>query len=108
MSFAGLEFIYAQSPNNMKGLQTGMFYLIYGIFSGIGATLYFGINLHNHNEKLTATLCLILVVIGIVGIVMYIITACRYKNRQRPTADGSEYDTQRRLIYEDVIIDSTA
>ena len=105
--FTGLEFIYAQSPNNMKGLQTGMFYLIFGIFSGIGSTLYFGINLHDRDGKLAPKLCLILVVIGIVGLAVYIVTACRYKNRQRPTVDGSEYDTQRRIMYEDVIIDST-
>ena len=92
----------------MKGLQTGMFYLILGIFSGIGATLYYAVNLHNHNGKLSPKLCLILFVIGIVGLVVYIITACHYKNRQRPTVDGSEYDTQRRIMYEDVIFDSTA
>ena len=92
----------------MKGLQIGIFYLILGIFSGIGSTLYFEINSHNHNGNLTPVLCLILFVIGIVGLVVYIITACRYKNRQRPTVDGSEYDAQRRVMYEDVIFDSTA
>ena len=106
--FAGLEFIYAQSPNNMKGLQTGMFYLIYGIFSGIGSTLYFGVNLHDHDGNLAPKLCLILVSIGIVGFIVYVVSACRYKNRQRPTVDGSEHDTQRRIMYENVIFDSTA
>ena len=93
----------------MKGLQTGMFYLIYGVFSGIGSTLYFGINVHNHDGNSNLPILgLILFVIGIVGLVVYIITACRYKNRQRPTSDGSEYDAQRRVMYEDVIFDSTA
>ena len=85
-----------------------MFYLIYGIFSGIGSTLYFGVNIRNHDGTLTPVLCLILFVIGIIGLLVYIITACHYKNRQRPTADGSEYDAQRRIMYEDVIFDSTA
>ena len=87
----------------MKGLQTGMFYLIYGIFSAVGSTLYFGLDIHNsRNTNLAAWLCFILVVIGFTGLAVYTMMACCYKNRQRPTTDGSEYDTQRRLIYEDV------
>ena len=80
-----------------------MFYLIYGIFSAIGSTLYFGVTFHNHSRDLMPELCLILVVIGVVGFLVYVLTACHYKNRQRPTIDGSEYDTQRRLMYEDVM-----
>ena len=103
MLITGLEFIYAQSPNNMKGLQTGLFYLIGGIFTAVGSTLYFGVNLHSSQTRsLTAWLCFILIVIGSVGFAVYVCVACCYKNRQRPTTDGSEYDTQRRMIYEDV------
>ena len=92
----------------MKGLQTGMFYLIYGVFSAIGSTVYFSLNIHgSNNGSLAAWLCFILVVIGSIGFAVYLLMACCYKNRQRPTTDGSEYDTQRRLIYEDVF-DSSA
>ena len=110
----GLEFIYAQSPNNMKGLQTGMFYLIFGIFSAIGSTIYYNFPAfkdsyaHDTSDSLAAWFCFMLVVIGTIGFVVYTTVACCYKNRQRPTTDGSEHDTQRRLIYEDVFDSGTA
>lgn len=88
----------------MKGLQTGLFYLTFGIFSAVGSSISFGLNVHDSQNtgSLPAWLCFILVSIGSVGFAAYFIMACCYKNRQRPTTDGSEYDTQRRLIYEDV------
>ena len=97
--FAGLEFIYAQSPNNMKGLQTGIIYLTFGIFSAVGTVLYF---CYPFGSCGNAWFCFILVSIGSVGFVVYTIVACCYKNRQRPTTDGSEYETQCRVIYSNV------
>lgn len=103
---AGMEFIYAQSPNNMKGLQTGMFYLIYGIFSAFGSIVYFGYLRHmkstNSNTVASdwAVFCIILLSIGVVGLISYMITACCYKNRQRPSTD--EADVQHILMYANV------
>ena len=98
---AGLEFIYAQSPNSMKGLQIGMFYLIYGIFSAVGSTIYFGYRyLKSGTEPDWSVFCLILVILGVVGLVIYIVAALCYKNRRRPATD--EADVQRRLMYANV------
>ena len=100
---AGLEFIYAQSPNNMKGLQIGIFYLIFGIFSAIGSTIYFGYSLHSGDGGTSTPwshFCLVLIAIGLVGFVVYVIVACCYRNRQRPAADEAE--VQRMLMYANV------
>lgn len=37
----GLEFIYAQSPESMKGLLTGLYYFIIGAFSGVGSLIFY-------------------------------------------------------------------
>ena len=97
-----MEFIYAQSPSNMKGLQTGMFYLIYGIFSAIGSTIYFVYPIHLKHAFTTiwSLFCVILLSIGIVGLVVYGTVAWCYKNRQRPATDEAE--VQRILMYANV------
>ena len=100
LSSKGLEFIYAQSPNNMKGLQMGMFYLIYGIFSAVGSSLYYGSLVHWNSDRKWSIFCFILLSIGSVGLVVYIVAARCYKNRQRPATD--EDATQRILMYANV------
>lgn len=82
--YVGLEFIYAQSPEQMKGFLTGLFYLVFGIFSG-AAALFFRFypitfnHFYNHS-----TYFIIYSVIGCIGLFMYIIIACLYSNRDRP------------------------
>ena len=39
--FIALEFIYAQSPESMKGLLTGLFYLILGLTSILSSGVYY-------------------------------------------------------------------
>ena len=103
----GLEFIYAQSPNNMKGLQTGMFYLIYGVFSAFGSTIHFIYVTHLQQDHSIlyfplewSLFCVILLSIGLIGLVVYGIVAWCYKNRQRPATDEAE--VQRILMYANV------
>ena len=36
----GLEFIYAQSPESMKGLLTGLFYFAFGFFSEVAVLIF--------------------------------------------------------------------
>ena len=90
----------------MKGLQTGMFYLIFGVFSAVGSSVYLGylnhISYTSPSSVATSwsNFCVILVSIGTVGLVVYIVVAFCYKNRQRPATD--EADAQRRLLYANV------
>lgn len=84
MPVAGLEFIYAQSPEQMKGFLTGLFYLVFGLFSGAASLFFYyypvRINqLHSH-----ATYFTIYSVVGGIGCVMYLTVACLYSNRDRP------------------------
>ena len=39
-NFAVLEFIYAQSPESMKGLLTGLYYLFRGLSSTVSSALF--------------------------------------------------------------------
>ena len=90
----------------MKGLQIGMVYLIFGTFRAFGSIVYFGYQHHMNstNSKSLAkdwsVFCLILVILGVVGLVIYIVAALCYKNRRRPATD--EADVQRRLMYANV------
>jgi heme/copper-type cytochrome/quinol oxidase subunit 2 len=86
----------------MKGLQTGMFYLIYGIFSAIGSTIYYVYPIHLKQAFAInwSLFCVVLLSIGIVGLVVYALVAWCYKNRQRPATDEAE--VQRILMYANV------
>ena len=101
----GLEFIYAQSPESMKGLLTGLFYCVFGISSGGGILVYyFFTQKHSKYENVYAAIqdvkginfvlwyYVILAVIAVLGFVVYSIVAVLYTNRQRPPAPGLEDD----------------
>ena len=68
----------------MKGLLTGLFYLVFGLSSG-AASLFFYFypvnfdQLHSHACYFT-----IYAVVGAIGFVMYVVVACLYSNRERP------------------------
>ena len=95
-----LEFIYAQSPENMKGLMTGLFYLIFGVFSGLSSALFYSReqwrdgDYHHINDVLWYHV--ILASVALVGFVVYIISACLYSNRRRPHS-GEEMEYLRQL-----------
>ena len=81
-----------------------MFYLIYGIFSAIGSTIYFVYPIHlpyRHTPAVGWSLfCVVLFSVGFVGLLVYSIMAWCYKNRQRPATDEAE--VQRILMYANV------
>lgn len=88
---SALEFIYAQSPEKMRGLLTGLFYLIMGIFMSIGSSIVFLIQ-HPDIQSTTTTkpsflLSLVFACVGLTGLVLYGAVASIYKNRQRPGSD---------------------
>ena len=79
----GLEFIYAQSPEQMKGLLTGLFYLVFGLFSGAASLVFLYYPKYNHFHNFVWYFT-IYSVIGGIGLLMYIVVACLYSNRDRP------------------------
>ena len=101
---AGLEFIYAQSPNSMKGLLTGLFYLWYGIFNAAGI-IFYGNFVANQEYKTRSGIIhsAIATCIGVVSVLLYMVVACLYKNRIRPTdRDDIEDDALRQGRYGNV------
>ncbi|KAL5499592.1 hypothetical protein EMCRGX_G011037 [Ephydatia muelleri] len=89
---SALEFIYAQSPEQMRGLLTGLFYLMMGIFMCTGSLTVFLVQ-HPNLQSLTNgikpsfILSLIFASIALLGFVFYVAIASIYKNRQRPGSD---------------------
>lgn len=97
-STLGLEFIYAQSPESMKGLLTGLFYCVFGIFSGVAVLVFYKFPKSTLNGTNTILwFYVIFTVIGSLGFVGYAIVAFMYVNRVRP-AGGPEEETQGRLV----------
>lgn len=83
----------------MKGLITGLFYFIYGVFSSLGSIFYYN---YAKSPVRDVWFLLVLLVASMVELVVYVIVARCYQNRQRPARDGSEGEVQRRRIYENV------
>ena len=105
-SLPGLEFIYAQAPEQMKGLITGLFYFMFGIFGGIGSIVFYFFppsESHHHGHKrvnYTLWFYVIFTAVAILGLLVYALVACLYRNRRRPAAD--EDDLVRRIYAQNV------
>lgn len=88
----------------MKGLLTGFFYLWYGIFNGAG-TIFYGNFVANQEHKTRSGIIhsAIATCVGVVSVILYMVVACLYKNRVRPTdRDDIEDDAVRRGMYGNV------
>ena len=98
-----LQFIYAQSPENMKGLLIGLFYFIIGLFNGGGTLLFHWYPLHENLDGINYILWyyIILTIIGMLGFVAYLVVAFLYTYRQRPVDYQEETDAIRRLYVGD-------
>ena len=97
-----VEFIYAQSPESMKGLLTGLLYLEYGVFNGAAAAYF---HYYPKFERPVDSLLYFyasMATLGAIGVFGYIIAACLYSNRQRPTDDDSEEELIRRRFANNV------
>ena len=85
-----LEFIYAQSPESMKGLLTGLFYFVLGL-SSIAATVVFYKYPKTHMDKYQILpYHITFTIIQFLGLIFYTIVAILHTNRQRP--DNESYD----------------
>ena len=102
MSFSSvvLEFICAQSPQNTKGLLIGLLWFIFGFFNGVGRlafayveSQYTTINNQYYNFELL--MCVGLAASsGVLGMVMYVMVATIYKNRERPQPDEDDLNVR--------------
>ena len=84
-----LEFISAQSPHTMKGLLLGVFYAFRGLFFTLGCVGTFPFAQkklwEDHHGKLDCGFYYYLSnsVLGVIGLVVFLTTARRYRNRER-------------------------
>lgn len=98
----GLEFIYAQSPESMKGLLIGLFYFVFGLCSG--SVSFFFYRYLPTSDKLHPVLDSILwyyvmyAIVALLGFVAYGVVAALYSNRRRPASDEEESDLQ--VVYQ--------
>ena len=90
-----LEFISAQSPHTMKGVLLGVFYAIRGLFTLTGAVLVFPFAEWSKKQGLLDcgfSYYLFSVLLGVVGLVVFCVTARWYRYRVREDRPyGPEY-----------------
>ncbi len=84
---AALEFIFAQSPYNMKGLLSGFVIMVTNMASYLGDTFYF-VWKHNWKDSSVGISCgtwyyLFTMLIGFVGLVLLVVVVRWYKERER-------------------------
>jgi dipeptide/tripeptide permease len=90
-----LEFIYAQSPESMKGLLSGLFYFFLGLTSIPSSALYY-IYRESRENRILVRFHAGFTAIMVVGTVVYVVAATLHRNRQRHDDDS----LQQRLIIE--------
>ena len=76
-----LEFIYAQSPDNMKGLLIGCHYFLIGLWSTVAAIVIHFIN--STSQVVIMWYYVTLVVVSCVGLILFSVYSCYYENRKR-------------------------
>ena len=91
-----LEFISAQAPENTKGLLIGLFWFIFGLFNGIDRLVFTWIE-HEYKsiDDPIYNFALVLYVIPAIvfaalGLLVYVIVAAVYRNRERPQPDEED------------------
>ena len=81
----------------MKGLLTGLLYLALGIFRGGGIVFFHFYPMVNNGQIDTILyFYIIFTIVASIGFLQFVIVACLYRNRQRPTRDDSENEIVRR------------
>ena len=99
----GLEFIFAQAPEQMKGLLTGLFYFMFGLCDAISSTFFYRYPTDptsNNGINFRLWFYVTSTVIALFGLLIYTAVACLYRNRRRPSND--EDDLQRIMYAENV------
>ena len=113
-----LEFISAQSPQSMKGLLVGVFFAIRGLFQFLNSIAIIPLSLTEHPwasgemlENPPVTNCgfvylLFTCVAGLIGLVLFLAVARRYKYRERNEGLFSQQDVEE--IYDRYITQAVA
>ena len=84
-----LEFIFAQSPYGMRSMLVGTYYTIHGVFAMASAiipvTLSYSWHRYQSSWKASCGTVYysVMALVGFAGFVAYIVTAIRYKKRER-------------------------
>ena len=90
------EFICAQSPHSMKGVLIGIFFAVKGLFQLIGVLgILLPFSFWQNSPRAGLVYFLLNIVISIVGVVAFTVTARRYQYRQR-----DEFCNERKYIEE--------
>ena len=85
---SGLELINAQSPESMKGLLTGIFFLVFGLCSG--AAIF--VSYQTQEAQLHCYIYyLMFLVVALLGLLAYCTVVLLYTNRQRPNEEHDEH-----------------
>ena len=112
-----LEFISAQSPQSMKGLLVGVFFAIRGLFQFLNSIAIVPLSLKHPwasgemLENPPVTNCgfvylLFTCVAGLIGLVLFLAAARRYKYRERNEGLFSQHDVEE--IYDRYITQSSS
>ena len=95
-----LEFISAQSPHSMKGLLVGIFFAIQGFFQLIGYILTLPLSFNQHWTQMPTVISCGFIhlfctsIVGLVGLILFIITVKRYKYRKRDHENFSQQEIE--------------
>ena len=100
-----LEFISAQSPHSMKGLLVGVFFAIKGLFQFLGSVIIIPFSLKHlwgagHlKEHPSVISCgfsyfLLTCVVGLIGFVLFLVAAKKYKYRERDEVTFRQRDVE--------------
>ena len=87
---AGLEFVYAQSPEDIKGLMIGIFYLFDMVAIALSLVIIlFTVRFHN---KLSDEFWynIVSLIIAVPGFFIYLWVAIHYKRRRRDDEEADE------------------
>ena len=108
------EFICAQSPHSMKGFLIGVFFAVKGLFQLIGVLgILLPFSFWQDWNRVGLVYFLVNILISVVGVVAFMITAKRYQYREREEVYNErqkieevyEKDVRHNPVYEDLNVD---
>ena len=102
MIHTGLEFIYAQAPESMKGLLIGLLYFNFGVWTGATAFFFYHYPKGPSSAHTDSILWyyVMYAVVACLGFVAYCVAAVLYTNRRRPAPNEEEDNLEIRSLYQ--------
>ena len=98
---AGLEFIYAQAPESMKGLLIGLLYFNLGLWNGGTAYFFYQYPIGPSSIYTDSILWyyVMYAIVAFLGFVAYCVVAVLYVNKRRPAPN--EEDDKIHPLYQE-------